>query len=409
MLTACSYRAAPAGLGIILMQTGLPTLTVWPVGLSVPSWGSMRKTTIVSESWFSARRRDPVGSIAKLRGFLPWVVAAVRAVEELAGGVDLDLGGVALPAEAGGQRRDRLDRGKSPAVRVVGEGGHGVGHLVDDVGEPAFGMEGEMPRSGGGRDLGERRLVRGEPPARRVERVDQHLVEPEVGHECEAVRRVEVDRVRVRAFLSPGVGAPATMLDRRRGRAEPAVPLDRQAAHAAAAVVRHQHVLALPVDDQVARARAGRQLLVQRGQRPLALVDREGADAAVLPAPDPAHLVDRVEELAVGMDRQERRIGRGGRQPGRVQRTRADVELHQVDPPAALAPPAVGISADVDPVHPGRTGRGLGLRPRDARRGQQHHRDQGHHEARREPDPRFRNAHRTTPDLGPARIPDPPH
>ncbi len=55
------------------MHTGLPTFTVWPVGLSVPSWGSMRKTTIVSESMFSARRRDPVGSIAKLRGFLPWV------------------------------------------------------------------------------------------------------------------------------------------------------------------------------------------------------------------------------------------------------------------------------------------------------------------------------------------------
>ena len=33
----------------------------------------MRKTTIVFESWFSASRKAPVGSIAKLRGVLPWV------------------------------------------------------------------------------------------------------------------------------------------------------------------------------------------------------------------------------------------------------------------------------------------------------------------------------------------------
>ena len=33
------YRAALAGLGIILMHTGLGTLTVWPVGRSVPVCG----------------------------------------------------------------------------------------------------------------------------------------------------------------------------------------------------------------------------------------------------------------------------------------------------------------------------------------------------------------------------------
>ena len=30
------YRVALAGLGIIRMQTGLPTVTVWPVGLRTP-------------------------------------------------------------------------------------------------------------------------------------------------------------------------------------------------------------------------------------------------------------------------------------------------------------------------------------------------------------------------------------
>src|SRR5690348_8452077 len=68
-----SYRAAPSGLGIILMQTGLLILAVWPVAVSRPEAGSMRNTTIELESWFSASRKDPVGSIAKLRGVLPRV------------------------------------------------------------------------------------------------------------------------------------------------------------------------------------------------------------------------------------------------------------------------------------------------------------------------------------------------
>src|ERR1700757_1492524 len=73
MRVGSSYRVALTGLGIILMQTGLLIFAVWPVALSVPFWGSMRKTTIVLESWFSARRKAPVGSMAKLRGVLPWV------------------------------------------------------------------------------------------------------------------------------------------------------------------------------------------------------------------------------------------------------------------------------------------------------------------------------------------------
>ncbi len=239
-------------------------------------------------------------------------------------------------------------------------------------------MEGEVPRARGRRHRRERRLMRRQLSPRRVERVDEDPVQPEVGRDGVSVRRVQVDRVRMRAGLPPRIGPPAAVLDLRRRRTEPAVGLDRQAAHAAAAVIGHQHVTSLAVDDQVARARAGRQLLVQQLQRPLALVDREGADTPIAPAPDLARLVDCEEILAAGMDRQERWVGRRSRQSQRVQPARADVQLHQVDPPAAIAPLAAGISPDVHPVHAGRTGKGRCLRlgPRDARLRQDGHQGQ---------------------------------
>ena len=103
------------------------------------------------------------------------------------------------------------------------------------------------------------------------------------------------------------------------------------------------------------------------------------------------------------MDRQERRAGRGGRHPRRAQLARAGVELHQVDPPAAVGRTAPGIGADVDPVHAGR-GRRLG--PGVARRGQGRHQGQRCQQARREPDARWEDAHGTTPKLERGWIPD---
>ena len=51
--------------------------------------------------------------------------------------------------------------------------------------------------------------------------------------------------------------------------------IDRQSSDAAAAVVRHQHVVAGPVHDEVARPRAARRLLVDQGQLAGGLIDRK--------------------------------------------------------------------------------------------------------------------------------------
>ena len=109
--------------------------------------------------------------MAKLRGVLPWVgswptgvslpgrrvdgedrdavVPAVRAVEELARGVDLDLGRVnSCRVKSAGRVEIVWISVEDAVVGVVGERGHRVGDLVDDVGEPPVGVEGEVPRAG---------------------------------------------------------------------------------------------------------------------------------------------------------------------------------------------------------------------------------------------------------------------
>src|SRR5581483_7864670 len=62
-----------AGSGRNFTHIGVGTSRVLPVGVRRPLCWSMRKTTIVSESWLAARRNLPVGSMPKWRGVLPWV------------------------------------------------------------------------------------------------------------------------------------------------------------------------------------------------------------------------------------------------------------------------------------------------------------------------------------------------
>src|SRR4029077_8587439 len=56
-----------------VMQTGAGTSAISPVGLSAPVVESMRKMTMLLDSWLAARRNLPVGSMAKLRGVFPMV------------------------------------------------------------------------------------------------------------------------------------------------------------------------------------------------------------------------------------------------------------------------------------------------------------------------------------------------
>ena len=163
--------------GTNFTQTGFGTSTDCPVGLSWPVSGSIRKTTIVAgvlvggeqeragrvdaevarglaAGRLVADRREPAGRGVD-REDRDAVVAAVRAVEELARGMDLHLGRRVARRDLRPRRaasRWSGSRFKVPSLGVVVEGGHRAGHLVDHVGVPAVGMEREVARAGAGRD-----------------------------------------------------------------------------------------------------------------------------------------------------------------------------------------------------------------------------------------------------------------
>ena len=137
----------------------------------------------------------------------------------------------------------------------------------------------------------------------RVELVDKHPVEAEIGDHGEAVRLVEVDRVGMRGALPLRVENLALVLDEIRGGPELAVGPDRQHGHAAAAVVGHEHVLARGVDHQVARPVADRRLLVEPGQ--LAGLGVKGERRHSAPFAGAGALVHRVEVFPRRMHRQE--------------------------------------------------------------------------------------------------------
>jgi len=112
-------------------QTGLGTLIECPVVVSAPLVGSIRKTTTLSRSWLATSRNCPLGSMAKLRGFLipsAWCLAwrACRL------GIDLI-----------------TDDAVVPAVRAEQETGprDGPGRRPDSCPPVAFGKAGEASGS----------------------------------------------------------------------------------------------------------------------------------------------------------------------------------------------------------------------------------------------------------------------
>src|SRR5690606_37235288 len=111
--------------------------------------------------------------------------------------------------------------------------------------------EGEMPRPRTWRNTNGRRIVLRESSLGRIEQVNEQSVETQVSGDAKAVRRVEVDRVSMRALLAAGVGAGTRVLLDVRGRSESAALLDRQHGEIPPTVVRHQHDLAGRIDDQM--------------------------------------------------------------------------------------------------------------------------------------------------------------
>ena len=129
------------------------------------------------------------------------VVAAVRAVEELAGGMHKHLGG-AIALHGVGHAREGLQCPETTALCIVAKGGHRLLNLVDDVGEFSVWVKAEVTRAGTGFQLGTVKLGLGDCTGLFVETEHQHLVDAEVGREGELVIRADVDRVGVRGLLT---------------------------------------------------------------------------------------------------------------------------------------------------------------------------------------------------------------
>ena len=156
--------------------------------------------------------------------------------------------------------------------------------------------------------------------ARGVEREHVGRVEALVGHDEEALARIEHHVVRTRVRL---LGAMRPRLSRQRrqigDRPERAVGLDRQHGYRARAVIRADHVFVVRIDAEPHAVPALRVLRAERAELACRLVDAKCRDHFAV-------AVRRIEEALIAVERQPRRI------VGR---------LHQLH----LAPGTVGVDA----------------------------------------------------------------
>src|SRR5687767_10165755 len=114
-------------------------------------------------------------------------------------------------------------------------------------------MEREVARSRSRRQRHCRWLMRRQRPALRIEPVDEHLAQPEVGRQHVTVRRVWRDEVWVWPFLALGVRAGASMLPNGGRWRKPPALHDRQDGDAPACVIRDQHVATVAVETHMTR------------------------------------------------------------------------------------------------------------------------------------------------------------
>ena len=121
------------------------------------------------------------------------------------------------------------------------------------------------------------------------------------------------------------------MFDLRNHRANGAIFFDRQHRGAASAIVSHEHVLAGGIDGEMARAGVAGGLLVELGQLAVLHVQRERRHAAAPFAVERGDFVDRVKELAVRVNFEERRVFQAVHGAEFFQAAVLQVELKQVN------------------------------------------------------------------------------
>ena len=142
---------------------------------------------------------------------------AVRVVQKLARGVNLNLRGGGFTLKVRGQCRDGLQSAQLALRGIPREGVHRRRHFIGDVRELAVGMKGEVTRTGAGLHLPERRIVWGQRALRGVEFEDEKLVQAQVGTDGKAVVRRWIQRMRVGPFLAARVGTLPLVLNEGRG------------------------------------------------------------------------------------------------------------------------------------------------------------------------------------------------
>ena len=283
--------------------------------------------------------------------------------------MDHHLGGVAGFGMPGREGRNVLDHLQNTLVGGVFEDRDGVAQLVDHVGELAIGAESEVPGTGSRGDLGEGGLVAGECPGLRVEGVDQHLVEAEIGGEGEPIGGIEIDRVRVRFFLPLRIDAVPLVGDHAGGRPQLAACDNRERGDAPATVVGHQHMPPGGVHIQVAGPRSARQFGVQHGQSIGGGVALQGGHPPTRFALGVVDFRHRVQQRRVlRMHRQERGILQLDRQLGSRELARRQVERRGVDPFRLGS----GVGANVEPQRGGVGGLSTGAHQCAAQQAQRH-------------------------------------
>src|SRR5262249_12516865 len=118
--------------------------------------------------------------------------------------------------------------------------------------------------------------------------------------------------MRVGAFLPFSVDARSLVLNEAGGLGQAAIGSDRQNAHAAAAVIRRQYMLALAINYEVTRPRAPGGVPVQQSAFATFRVDGESTDGSAALVFGVVELAHRIKEMPAGMNGEEGGIDRFG-------------------------------------------------------------------------------------------------
>ena len=180
-------------------------------------------------------------------------------------------------------------------------------------------MERQVARAGTWLDLEPGKRIRLQHPPPGIQAIDQEFVQAEIGHEGEAVGRVQGHRVGMGARLAGGVDARPLMLEKVGGFSQAAVNPHREYTDASAHEIGHEHVGALLVHQDVARICPVRRPLVEKRQVSRLRLYPERADAAARLAFIALQLVDGIQEALGGIEGQVGRIDDPGHHPDRLQ------------------------------------------------------------------------------------------